>query len=79
MTGPRSHSQLVANLGLEAMASNSQGNGRALFSRDSLCLTGMGLCPRRPGVERKDRVKVRISFNPLIWLKPKPRKPPRLV
>lgn len=44
MTGSRSYSQLVANLGLEAMSSNSQGNGRALFSRDSLCLTGMGLC-----------------------------------
>lgn len=24
------------------------------------------------GAERKDRVKVGILFNPLIWLKPKP-------
>lgn len=31
-----------------------------------------GLVPCRPDVERKDRVNVRISFNPLIWLKPKP-------
>lgn len=26
----------------------------------------------RPGAERRDRVKVGIPFNPLIWLKLKP-------
>lgn len=31
---------------------------------------GFVLC--RAGVEREDRVKVGILFNPLIWLKPKP-------
>lgn len=71
MTGPRSYIQLVANLGLEARPSNSG-------AMEEPCSVGLpvpyrnGVVPCRLGAERKDRVKVGISFNPLIWLKPKP-------